>query len=473
VLCWLPNGADAVRTLFAANYLGAVAIPVNTAYRGRLLEHVLKTSQARIIVLHADLLSRLVEIDCATLTQAVAFGGAPAPHPALLVHGADALSPTPGTLDPLERPIQPWDTQMVIFTSGTTGPSKGVLSSYIHLHTAGISSFPYLTADDRYLINLPLFHVGGMGVLNYVLILGASAAIVESFETARFWTVVRDTRSTTTMLLGVMATFLVKQPPADTDRGHGLRSVIMVPLAEDSKEFAQRFGCDVYTVFNMTEISSPLFDGPNPGPIASCGRPRRGVEVRLVDENDCEVESGKVGEMILRTDLPWAMNHGYLGNPEATARAWRNGWFHTGDAFRIDEHGNYFFVDRMKDAIRRRGENISSFEVEMEVCAHPAVKEAAAVAVPSEHGEDEVLVAISLAPGADLDPADLIGFLIPRMAHFMVPRYVRIVDLLPRTPTQKVEKHLIRAEGVVAGTFDRVKAGITVKRERIGAAKAS
>jgi crotonobetaine/carnitine-CoA ligase len=473
VLCWMPNGSDAVRTLFAANYLGAVAIPVNIAYRGRLLEHVLRNSEARLIVLHADLQPRLADIDCAALTQAVVLGGTPVAHARLRVHGSDALSPAPGNLEPLERPIAPWDTQMVIYTSGTTGPSKGVLTSYIHLHTAGIASFSYLTADDRYLINLPLFHVGGMGVMNYILILGASAALVESFETAKFWSVVRATQSTSTTLLGVMATFLVKQPPADTDRGHGLRSVIMVPLAEDSKDFARRFGCDVYTVFNMTEISSPLFAGPNPGPLTSCGQPRPGVEIRLVDENDCEVAPGGVGEMILRTDLPWAMNHGYLGNPEATARAWRNGWFHTGDAFRIDEYGNFFFVDRMKDAIRRRGENISSFEVEMEVCAHPAVKEAAAVAVPSEHGEDEVLVAISLAPGAELDPADLIGFLIPRMAHFMVPRYVRIVELLPRTPTQKVEKHLIRAEGIVEGTFDRVKAGINVKRERIGAAKSA
>jgi crotonobetaine/carnitine-CoA ligase len=471
VLIWMPNGSDAVRAIYAANYLGAVAIPVNIAYRGRLLEHVIRNSQAKIIVVHADLQPRLADIDCSALTQAVVLGGDPSPHKSLKVHPGSTLAPAPAPLAPLDRPIVPWDTQMVIYTSGTTGPSKGVLTSYIHLHSAGISSFPYLTPDDRYLINLPLFHVGGMGVMNYILILGASAALVESFETGKFWHVVRETKSTSTTLLGVMATFLVKQPPADTDLGHGMKTVIMVPLAEDTKDFSRRFGCQVYTVFNMTEISSPLFDGPNPGPLTSCGKPRTGVDVRLVDENDCEVAPGQVGEMILRTDTPWAMNHGYLGNPEATARSWRNGWFHTGDAFRIDEHGNYFFVDRMKDAIRRRGENISSFEVEMEVCAHPAVKEAAAVAVPSEVGEDEVLVAISLAPGAELDPADLIGFLIPRMAHFMVPRYVRVVDLLPRTPTQKVEKHLIRSEGIVPGTFDRVKAGINVKRERIGAKK--
>jgi crotonobetaine/carnitine-CoA ligase len=204
--------------------------------------------------------------------------------------------------------------------------------------------------------------------------------------------------------------------------------------------------------------------------VGSCGRPRPGVEARVVDANDCEVAPGEVGELIVRTDRPWAMNHGYYKNPAATAEAWRNGWFHTGDGFRRDEAGNFFFVDRMKDAIRRRGENISSFEVEAEVCAHPAVREAAAVAVKSEVSEDEVLIAVSLAEGAALDPAELIAFLRPRMAHFMVPRFVRIIDDLPKTPTQKVQKHLIRTEGVTDATWDREKAGIVIKRERLTSA---
>lgn len=472
VIVWLPNGPDAVRTLFAINYLGATVVPVNLAYRGRILEHVVRNSEARTAVIHHELLPRLNDIDLSALRQAIVIGSSGSGNPKLYVHPAETLLTASGQLAPPARPIAPWDTQMVIYTSGTTGPSKGVLSSYLHLYTGGRSPFHYLTKDDRYLVNLPLFHIGGIGVLNHMLLIGGSVVLVESFETAKFWSVVRETQSTSTTLLGVMASFLVKQPPAPTDRGHGLKTAIMVPLAEDSSQFSQRFGCDVYTAFNMTEISSPLVSGVNPGPIGSCGKPREGIEARLVDENDCEVAPGTVGELILRTDRPWAMNHGYLGNPEATARAWRNGWFHTGDAFRTDATGNFFFVDRMKDAIRRRGENISSFEVETEVCAHPAVKEAAAVAVPSDVGEDDVLVAVSLAPGATLDPADLIRFLIPRMAHFMVPRYVRIVDLLPRTPTQKVEKHLIRAEGVAAGTFDRDAAGIVVKRERIGVAAA-
>jgi crotonobetaine/carnitine-CoA ligase len=471
VLSWLPNGPDAIRVWFGLNMLGAVYVPVNLAYKGRLLEHVVENSDAGLIVCHADLFGRLGDIGHAELRQAVILGGdAKADVPGIATHRADALTPAAGELGPTERPVAPWDTQMIIYTSGTTGPSKGVLTSYVHLYSSADASFGFANADDRCMVNLPLFHVGGTGPLYAMLMKGASVAIVDAFDTPSFWRVIGESGTTIVILLGVMATFLVKQAAGPQDRAHGLRVAIMVPLCEDATAFNRRFGCDIYTVFNMTEISTPLVSGRNPVALASCGLPRDGVEVRIVDENDCEVATGATGELIVRTDRPWAMNHGYNKNPEATARAWRNGWFHTGDAFRRDANGDFFFVDRMKDAIRRRGENISSFEVETEVCAHPAVKEAAAVAVPSEFAEDEVLVAVSLAEGASLDPADLIRFLIPRMAHFMVPRFVRIVSDLPRTPTQKIQKHLLRSEGITADTFDREKAGIRVRREKIGAA---
>ncbi|TWS96178.1 AMP-binding protein [Reyranella sp. CPCC 100927] len=468
VLSWLPNGPDAIRVWFGLNLLGAVYVPINLAYKGRLLAHVVENSDASLIVAHADLVARLADIDRAKLNRAVVLGGAAPSVPGIDAHPASALASATTDLPPLERPIAPWDTQTIIYTSGTTGPSKGVLSSYLQLYSMGTASFHFLGADDRYMVNLPLFHVGGTAPVYTMLIKGGSLAIVDAFDTASFWRVIRETETTTVVLLGVMATFLVKQAPGPQDRGHGLRTVIMVPLCEDAAAFSRRFGCDVYTVFNMTEVSAPLTSDRNPTALGSCGRPRDGVEVRIVDENDCEVAPGETGELIVRTDRPWAMNHGYYKNPEATVRAWRNGWFHTGDAFRRDANGDYFFVDRMKDAIRRRGENISSFEVETEVCAHPAVKEAAAVAVASEFAEDEVLVAVSLADGASLDPAALIQFLIPRMAHFMVPRYVRIVPELPKTPTQKVQKHLLRSDGITRDTFDREQAGIRIKREKIG-----
>jgi crotonobetaine/carnitine-CoA ligase len=269
-------------------------------------------------------------------------------------------------------------------------------------------------------------------------------------------------------LLGVMATFLLKAPPSPADRDHRVTKAYIVPLAEGAAEFHRRFGPDVYTIFNMTEISSPITSEPNPQVGGTCGRARAGVEVRLVDDNDCEVPDGNVGEMILRTDRPWGMNHGYHKNPEATARAWRNGWFHTGDAFRRDANGNYFFVDRMKDAIRRRGENISSFEVEIEVVAFPAVREAAVIAVPSELGEDEVMAVVAPAPGHEIDPAALLAFLRDRLAYFMIPRYLRVLPELPKTPTAKVLKAELRAQGITPDTWDREQAGISIRRDRIG-----
>ncbi|MBN8939851.1 MAG: AMP-binding protein [Rhizobiales bacterium] len=472
VLVWMPNGVDGLRLWFAINYAGAVYVPINTAYRGGILEHVVRNSGARLMIAHAGLVERLAGTDTAALEKIVVFSGAPGSIAGLEVVSADRLA-GPGEVLPLERPIEPWDTQSIIYTSGTTGPSKGVLSSYAHLHAMGNAlvadgdGVPFLGATDRFMVNLPLFHVGGTAPSYAMLVKGGSVTLLEAFDTASFWPTVAATGTTAVILLGVMATFLMKQPVAPGERDTPLRHVIIIPLSAEGVAFRARFGVDTHTLFNMSEVSCPLIAELNPTVAATCGRPRKGLEVRLVDAHDCAVASGEIGELIMRTDSPWALNHGYNGDAEATARAWRNGWFHTGDAFRVDEHGNYFFVDRFKDSIRRRGENISSFEVELEVCAHPAIREAAAVAVPSAFGEDDILVAVSLAEGQSLDPAALLAFLAPRMAHFMVPRYVRIIDDLPKTPTRKVEKYLIRQQGITGDTWDREAAGIVVKRDRL------
>ena len=467
VLSWLPNGPEALRIWFAANLVGAVYVPLNTAYRGRLLEHVVRTSNARVLVAHAALVERLDGIDTAALRDVVVVRGDPpvtATTGSVRWHPQQLLDADAGSLLPPALPILPWHNQSIVFTSGTTGPSKGVESSYLHLYSASFDPFPYLGADDRYLVTLPLFHVGGTVAVYSMLLRGASVAIVDSFKLDTFWPVVARTGSTFCCLLGSMATLLAKAPGAAHDRGHGLRHALMIPLSEAPAKFRERFGCDIYTLFNMSEVSVPLVSHANPSSLGTCGRPRGGIEVRIVDDNDCEVASGQIGELVVRSDRPWAMAHGYFGDPQATARAWRNGWFHTGDAFRTDEAGDYRFVDRMKDSIRRRGENISSFEVEAEVCSHPAVQEAAAVAVPSPLGEDEVMVAVVAAPGLSIDPEALIRYLIPRMPHFMVPRYVRIVAALPKTPTQKVQKLQLRSEGITTDTWDRETAGLRVRR---------
>jgi len=243
---------------------------------------------------------------------------------------------------------------------------------------------------------------------------------------------------------------------------------VIVPWTEEAMRVTERYNLDALTTFNMTEVSSPLMSDLHPNIPGLCGKARPGIEARVVDENDCEVAPGQTGELILRSDRPWAMNHGYYKNPEATANAWRNGWFHTGDGFRYDEEGNFFFVDRIKDAIRRRGENISSFEVENEVVTHPDIAEAAAIPVPSQLGEDDVMIVVAPVDGANIDSKELFEFLEPRMAHFMLPRYIRVIGELPKTPTQKVQKHLLKSDGVTADTWDREDAGIEIKRERIG-----
>ncbi|MFK7831233.1 MAG: AMP-binding protein [Congregibacter sp.] len=468
VAVWLFGGGEGILTFFAINYLGAVFVPFNTAYKGALLEHVLDNSDANLLIGHRDLIPRLADVDTAALSAVISIGGAPE-SACLPCVNFETLVDAGGDIPELDHPIEPWHNQSIIYTSGTTGPSKGVLSSYLHLYTnAGPESWHFVHGSDRFLINMPLFHIGGMGIISVMLARGGSIAVMENFDTARFWPFVRQTQTTAAFLLGVMATFLLKQPPSSDDREHQLRLAFMVPMTEAASELHTRFGIDIYTIFNMTEISSPIVSDPNPTLRGTCGKKRDGVDVRLVDENDCEVALGDTGEMLVRTDRPWGMNSGYYKNPEATAEAWRNGWFHTGDCFKLDETGHYYFVDRRKDAIRRRGENISSFEVEAEVVAYASVREAAAYGVPSELSEDDVMIAVAPVDGKSIDPEELTHFLIERMPYFMVPRYIRVLDELPKTPTAKVQKHVLRGEAITEDTWDREAAGIRVRRETLG-----
>lgn len=466
---WLPNGVDMVRIWFAINWLGAVYVPINTAYRGNVLAHVIANGGAELMIVASDLVERLAHIDRAQLRTLVVAGGKEHAIPGMEFVPLEKLDADPATLPPLKQPIEPWDVQSIIYTSGTTGRSKGVLSSYTHMwHMTGVQAFPMLDETDCYLISLPFFHVGGTLPIIAMLNRGGIVGMGGDFATEAFWPTVRATGATYTILLGVMSTFLSKRTPSPDDREHTLKKITMIPLPDDWRDFAERFGPTVWTLFNMTEVSVPIFSEPNPQAPGTCGKQRPGVDLRIVDVHDREVPVGEIGELIVRTDAPWALNSGYYKNPEATAQAWRNGWFHTGDGFRKDEHGNYFFVDRMKDAIRRRGENISSFEVEAEILTHPKIRECAVVAVPNEMAEDDVLAIVAPATGAAVDPLELLEFLKPRLAHFMLPRYVRIMTDLPRTPTQKVEKYVLRQQGLTSDTWDREKAGVKIRREKIG-----
>lgn len=463
VLLWLPNCPLAVRLMLALNYLGAICVPVNTAYKGSLLQHVIRSSGASLMLADGRLLPQLEAVDTGALQRIVVAGPERPVLPGLALLDEAVLQGSADRLQPPARPIAAHDTQCVIFTSGTTGPSKGVLCSYRHTFTAA-REFRHVGPGDTNLVALPLFHIGGVLGINFALIHGGCAAVVERFRTGTFWDTVRRLDVTAVGLLGTMVQFLVQQPPQPGEREHPLKKAVIAPYGDEALQFAQRFGVDVYTEFNMTELSVPLWCGPNVPLRGTCGQPRAGVELRLVDAQGRDVVTGEIGELLVRTPDPFEQSHGYLNDAEATARAFRNGWFHTGDLFRRDAHDNWFFMDRVKDMIRRRGENISSFEVEAELLQFPGVKAAAAVAVPGDGGEDEVLAVLSPQDGVTLQPDALLRFLQPRLANFMIPRYVRIMTELPLTPTQKIEKHLLRSAGLTPDTWDREAAGVQLAR---------
>lgn len=461
VVVWLPNGPSALTVWFAINYIGAVYVPFNIAWRGRVLEHALQIADAALVVAHQGLVERFDGLEWRLPAARVIVGGAGREG----WIGEAALFEAPGEPAPPSRDIMPWDLHSILYTSGTTGLSKGVLQPYLQQYAIATGG-SFLSEDDRYLMTLPLYHQGGVTGVYRMFFRGGTVIMVDAFDTSSFWSTVRATSATSATLLGAMAKFLAKQAPSDQDRAHTLRSVIMSPL-EDHHQFARRFGVDVYSVYNMTELGAPLETLANPVETGTCGRARPGFELRLVDQNDCEVPVGQAGELVVRTDMPWALSTGYAKDPAATANAWRNGWFHTGDLFTRDAAGNYYFCDRLKDAIRRRGENVSAFEVESEILAHPCVQEAAVVAVPSDHSEDEILAVLAPVPGREIDPRDVLEFLRPRLAHFMIPRYIRILPSLPKTESQKVQKQVLRDQGLVPGTWDREAAGIRIRRERL------
>lgn len=467
VLVWLPNGPEILRSWFALAYLGAVYAPVNLAYRGELLEHVIANSGARVLIAHAALVQRLRGLDLAQLERIVVIGDVADVELPVPLLSAAALDGDGEALQPVD-PVMPWDTMALIYTSGTTGPSKGVLCSYLHYYTVGMLAVGFIEPHERCLISMPLFHLGATGGVYGVLVRQASIGVIEGFSTDRFWDQVRSMNCATQCgLIGSVIAFLAKRPAAADDLDNPLRRVLVAPVDEQIQELSRRHGFEYFTGFGMSEAPIPLVSEMNPTRSGYCGRVRAGVECRIVDDNDIEVPPGVVGELMVRADLPWSLNSGYVNAPEATLSAWRNGWFHTGDAFYRDAQGRFFFVDRMKDSIRRRGENISSLEVEKVVLQHPDILDAAAIPVPSDYSEDEVMVVVQPRPGNSVEPLGLIDFLVPKMAHFMIPRYVRIMDELPKTPTNKVRKTALREQGVTPDTWDREQAGIILRRERL------
>ena len=380
VLVMLPSSIDYALVWLGLCKIGALMVPVNEAYKAGMLRHQANNSGARVAVIWnghlkpwRELGSELTELKTVFVYSDPTIPAAPdvdatenvaAPSAGC---GQSLWSYLPFSAlqhsddSPLPPAVEYYDPMAIFYTSGTTGPSKGVLYSYAQAHATATPPAKLCAPDDIFYMTLPMFHVGLSHIFGTVIIAGATMAVRGKFSVSNFWSDVRHYKATYSILLSTMPNFLLSLPPSESDRDHTLRKLIMIPLLKDLDAFRDRFGIrNITTLFNMTEVSCPISaDGFNLVNNQSCGRPRPGVQARIVDELDEPLPPGKTGELVLRADNPWEFNLGYWQNPAATAGAWRNQWLHTGDGFQMDADGNFYFVDRIKDCLRRRGENIS------------------------------------------------------------------------------------------------------------------
>lgn len=459
VLLFLPNGAAFLRAWFGASALGAVIAPLNTALRGEMLRHAVVTADAAVMVCHSELSDRLGEFHAGRLETMILAGPGVVPDLPFRIHDEALLTAAPVEVS---ASPQPWDIAAVLFTSGTTGRAKGVLCPYAQLGAAGAASHGYLEATDRIYIYTPLFHTLALGAAVATLAAGASMHLAPAFNAQTLWGDVEAAGCN--RLVGLLSSITgYLAATVDPSSRAPFDFCMMSPITPETAAFAERQGFSYFAAFSMTEVSVPLLTAADSRVFGSCGRARDGIEARIVDAHDNEAPVGAVGELILRASQPWTMNAGYLNDPAATLAAWRNGWFHTGDAFRQDAEGNFYFVDRIKDAIRRRGENVSSQEVEREVAAFPGVLEVAVIGVPSPHGDQDVMAVIASPHGETVSPEALTAFLADRCAHFMVPRFFRFLPELPKTSTNKVTKDQLRREGVTPDTWDREAHGLRLR----------
>lgn len=457
----LDSGLQSLSLWLGLVGVGAIDASINCEFRGRMLAYALNTCRPVLIVVDARYLPHLDAIagELTPRPRVLLVGEAPAER------GSGAMAPI--TLDQVQvaggtPSIMPeWhDIACVTFTSGTTGPSKAVRIPWGQLNAINLATFPYGDLDDTDIFYCFTAHAHfGSKALPYLAAMtGGQVVIRPRFSLASFWEDIGRFGITTASLVGSMADMLMQSP--DSPKAvTSLRNMFMAPLGPSYRQFAKRFDLRICTVYNSTENGVPICSDWNPDSERTVGRLRQGYpgfEVRIVDENDLEVPDGTPGECMVRSSVPWTMNAGYLNNPEATAAAWRNGWFHTGDALVRNPDGDYSFVDRLKDVIRRRGENISSFEVEADVRINPEVAECAAVAVPADTSEDEILLFVSRRPGSTLGIEELCADLESRMTRFMVPRYIEFVDSFPKTQaTERILKGELRKRGIGPETWDR------------------
>lgn len=447
----LPNSLEFMDLWFGVSLLGAVLVPVNTGLKGDGLRYIVEHSEARVVVVDEDLVE--------TLEAALPVGSGPEHR----FSRGDADPPrgwwrlgelTAGGHPAPERPkLEPADLASILYTSGTTGLPKGVMCTHNSYPTAAYEftqRYVQIRPDDVLYTSLPLFHVNAQSLTTCgSIVSGRPMVLAPRFSASGFFDDLRAHRATVFNYIGAMLTMLYKQPQRPDDAGNPARLTVGgAAPAELWRDFEDRFDLTILEIYGLTETATFCLGSP-PGDIrvGEIGKPVSWSEVRIEREDGSEAPDEEPGEIVIRSKRPDTLFLGYYKNEDATREAMRGGWFHSGDRGRRDADGYFVFIDRLKDAIRRRGENISSYEVERIVNSHPLVAESAAVGVPSELGEEDVMVVVVLKEDGELDPAELVGFCRERMASFMLPRYVKLKTELPKTATQRVQKYQLRDEG--------------------------
>ncbi|MEU9364376.1 AMP-binding protein [Streptomyces avermitilis] len=442
VAALLSNRIELVDLILGCAWLGAVVVPLNTALRGQSLRHVLREARPRFLYAEPESAQRAAE----------------AGHRGVVWAAGAADAPVSGVAAPLPpAPVRPEDTASILFTSGTTGGSRGVRCPQAQFVWWGrnVADSLRLTPDDVLHTCLPLFHTNALNTLAHAMTVGASCTVGGRFSASRYWSQVADAGATVVYLLGAMVPMLLAQPPGPHDRAHRVRRGLSPATPAAAWEaFRGRFGATLVDGFGSTETNLVIGSTPEEYRPGYIGTLRPGFRAQVVDEGCAPVADGTPGELVVRSRQEYAFSTGYLGEPVRPSDSWRR----TGDRVVRDADGWFRFVDRIKDVIRRRGENISSCEVESAALSHPAVAAAAAYPVASELAEDEVMIAVVVRPGGVLDPEDLVRHCARELPAFAVPRYIETVPTLPLTETGKVRKAVLRERGVTARTWDRVGA---------------
>jgi crotonobetaine/carnitine-CoA ligase len=431
----LGNGPEFLVNLLSLASLGALTVPINTAYRGEALAGTLAQFAPCRIITTGEYAPELEECRRRGVELLECW----------YVDGRDW--PLPAAAGEPMTQVQPWDVAAIPLTSGTTGLSKGVMWSHnmavtFSEHTTRVMGY---TSQDVIYTCLPMFHINALFCAVYAgLMTGAHVVVAEHFSASTYWRDIKESGATVTNMMGSIPAVLWRREPEDAEHEHSLRLGMVLPLPADRGAFERRFGFPTTEVYGSTDTGMPLgipFGLSRPG---ACGLPTPGWEVALVDQDDDPVQPGAAGELVTRPTAPFIGQSGYWRLPELSLQSQRNLWFHTGDLLRQDDEGWYYYVGRKRDVLRVSGENVSSIAVEQALLTHPDVAEAAVFGIPSELGEDALSAAIVLRPGVAVTPCQIRDHVAADLPYFAVPRFVGILDGLPKTATEKVMKESLR-----------------------------